>query len=292
MSAQTDAERELAELLVESLNLEGVDARRDRSGSAAVQHRAGPGFDRCAGTGAGDQQALRLPAALGQRRKPPASSRRCAHCPRMSSSTRPPEPGFAARAIAAVRPQRRRRPAAGAGAGLPAAVAPGRRPPRRRPLGGAGAGRHRADRAVAAVAGAARVGVGAAGGARRRAGLRWRSARLRAGAVAAGAGGDPRPRSAWTFAPHAARSVPLITRMVAGLDGIPAAELAPRPAALHAQPDAVHGRRCWRCWRWSTCCWRCVAVPGGLLAMLGVAAAADGQPRAMGVVRERVQRRR
>src|SRR5690606_21277942 len=43
---------------------------RDRPGGAAVQRRAGPGFDRRPGAGAGDQQALRLPAALGQRREP------------------------------------------------------------------------------------------------------------------------------------------------------------------------------------------------------------------------------
>src|SRR5690606_29743044 len=44
--------------------------RFDRSRSAAVQHGAGPGFDRRAGVGAGNQQALRLPAAFGQRREP------------------------------------------------------------------------------------------------------------------------------------------------------------------------------------------------------------------------------
>src|SRR5690606_19601377 len=43
---------------------------RDRSRGAAVQRRAGPGFDRRTGAGAGGQQALRLPAALGQRREP------------------------------------------------------------------------------------------------------------------------------------------------------------------------------------------------------------------------------
>ena len=71
MSLQTAAERDLAELLVESLNLEGVAPGAIDPGRAAVQRRAGAGFDRRAGTGAGDQQALRLPAALGQRRQPP-----------------------------------------------------------------------------------------------------------------------------------------------------------------------------------------------------------------------------
>src|SRR5690606_29535061 len=46
----------------------GGRTRFDRSRSAAVQPRPGPGFDRRARAGAGDQQALRLPAALGQRR--------------------------------------------------------------------------------------------------------------------------------------------------------------------------------------------------------------------------------
>src|SRR5690606_7933134 len=45
-------------------------AGRHRSGGAAVQLRPGPGLDRRAGAVAGDQQALRIPAALGQRGKP------------------------------------------------------------------------------------------------------------------------------------------------------------------------------------------------------------------------------
>src|SRR3546814_5728303 len=48
----------------------GGRTRFDRSRSAAVQHGAGPGLYRRARTGAGDQQALRLPAAFGQRREP------------------------------------------------------------------------------------------------------------------------------------------------------------------------------------------------------------------------------
>src|SRR3546814_526527 len=48
----------------------GGRTRFDRSRSAAVQHGAGPGLDRRARTGAGDQQALRLPAAFGPRREP------------------------------------------------------------------------------------------------------------------------------------------------------------------------------------------------------------------------------
>src|SRR3546814_17713901 len=48
----------------------GGRTRYDRSRSAAVQHGAGPGLDRRARTGAGDQQAPWLPAAFGQRREP------------------------------------------------------------------------------------------------------------------------------------------------------------------------------------------------------------------------------
>ncbi len=62
MSSQTAAERELAELLVESLNLEDVQPA-DIDPEAPL-FNTGLGLDSIDALDAGDQQALRLPAAL------------------------------------------------------------------------------------------------------------------------------------------------------------------------------------------------------------------------------------
>jgi hypothetical protein len=91
MSPQTDAERELAELLVESLNLEDVAPE-------AIDPDA-PLFNTGLGLDSIDALELRWRSAsvtasscARTTTKTAASSPRCAHCRRTCSSTRRPEP--------------------------------------------------------------------------------------------------------------------------------------------------------------------------------------------------------
>jgi hypothetical protein len=66
---------------------------------------------------------------------------------------------------------------------------------------------------------------------------------------------------AWMFG-RTLRDVPLITRMVAGLDGIPPGSCR-RTCSVTRATSLFRGRCCWRRWRCSTCCWHCWRCPTG-----------------------------